>query len=76
MINSAEIGIIAVDDEVTLEYEDRVQLGFKSSNFFITSLLENAGEYIRGIATAKISIVLQQETYHVVYFYCLVQSWR
>ena len=43
-----------VSDEVTLEYEDRVNLGFIPDNASLIRELEDIGEFIRGSAIVNI----------------------
>ena len=50
--NFVEVVLFTTNDNVTLEYEDRVQLRYSASHF--ASVLEDAGEYIRDTATLNI----------------------
>ena len=43
-----------VSDEVTLEYDDRVNLGFIPDNASLIRELEDRGEFIRGSAIVNI----------------------
>ena len=53
--NNADLHLHVFNDQITLEYDDKVLLRFTSSSSsnFITNL-ENAGEYIRDTATVNI----------------------
>lgn len=50
--NIVEVFLITTNDNVTLEYEDRVQFRYSASRF--ASVLEDAGEYIRDTAILNI----------------------
>ena len=52
--NTAWIRLFTANDEVTLEYDDKVQLNFTSDNPGIIIGLETLGEYIRDTATINI----------------------
>ena len=52
--NSAEIRLFTANDEVTLEYDDRVLLMFTPDNSGLIAALEGYGEYIRDTATVNI----------------------
>ena len=47
---SAEIRLFTANDEVTLEYEDRVQLNFIPTAADLITGLESMGEYVRNTA--------------------------
>ena len=52
--NSAEIRLFTANDEITLEYDDRVLLRFTPDNSALVPGLEGLGEYIRDTATVHI----------------------
>ena len=52
--NSAEIGLLTTNDEITLEYDDRVLLRFTPGHPGLFPGLEGMGEYIRDTATVHI----------------------
>ena len=52
--NSAGIRLFTANDEITLEYDDRVLLMFTPDNPVLISGLEWVGEYIRDTATVHI----------------------
>ena len=52
--NSAEIRLFATNDEVTLEYDDRVLLRFTPDQPVLIPSPEGMGEYIRDTATVHI----------------------
>ena len=52
--NSVEIRLFTSNDEITLEYDDRVILTFTPDNPFLISGLEAQGEYTRDTATVHI----------------------
>ncbi|CAI8047959.1 hypothetical protein GBAR_LOCUS26511, partial [Geodia barretti] len=52
--NSAEIRLFTSNDEITLEYDDRVLLRFTPDNPSLIPGLEANGEYIRDTATVNI----------------------
>ena len=52
--NSAEIRLFTANDEITLEYDDRVLLSFTPDNPVLIPALEGYGEYIRDTATVHI----------------------
>ena len=52
--NTARIVLFMVNDEVTLEYDDRVHLGFIPDNASLIRELEDMGEFIRGSAIVNI----------------------
>ena len=52
--NSAQIRLFATNDEITLEYDDRVLLRFTPDNPGLIPALEGVGEYIRDTATVHI----------------------
>ena len=54
VINSTEIHLFLTDDEITLEYDDRVLLRFIADNPALIPSLENTGEYVRDTATVFI----------------------
>ena len=51
---SAEIHLFIANDEVTLEYEDRVKLNFDSTAADLITALESFGEYVRNAAIVNI----------------------
>ena len=51
---SAEIHLFTANDEVTLEYEDRVQLDFNPTSADLITDLEAVGEYVRNTAIVNI----------------------
>ena len=51
---SAEICLFTANDEVTLEYEDRVQLDFNITSADLITDLEAVGEYVRNTAIVNI----------------------
>ena len=52
--NSAEIRLFTTNDEITLEYDDRILLMFTPGNPVLIPGLEGYGEYIRDTATVHI----------------------
>ena len=52
--NNAEVNLSPSNDEVTLEYDDRVLLRFTPDNPGLIPGLEGFGEYIRDTATVHI----------------------
>ena len=50
----AEIRLFTANDEVTLEYEDRVLLNFNSTAADLITALEDLGEYVRNTAIVNI----------------------
>ena len=52
--NTARIVLLMVNDEVTLEYDDRVHLGFSPDNASLIRELEDRGEFIRSSAIVNI----------------------
>ena len=55
VINSADVRIFTLDDDVTLEYDDRVQLMFIPDIPDLVSFLQSFGEYTR--VTAVVNII-------------------
>ena len=51
---SAEIRLFTANDEVTLEYDDRVRLDFNPTFADLTTGLESLGEYVRNTAIVNI----------------------
>ena len=51
---SAEIRLFTANDEVTLEYEDRVRLNFNPTAANLITDLESLGEYVRNSAIVNI----------------------
>ena len=51
---SAEIRLFTANDEVTLEYEDRVRLDFDPTSAELITGLEAVGEYVRNTAIVNI----------------------
>ena len=51
---SAEIRLFTANDEVTLEYDDRVRLDFNPIPANLITLLEAEGEYVRNSAIVNI----------------------
>ena len=52
--SSADITFFTKSDEITLEYDDRVELVFTPNDKGIISRFENEGEYVRNTAILKI----------------------
>ena len=52
--NSANIELFTTNDEITLEYDDRISLNFSPDDANIITFVENAGEYIRDKARVNI----------------------
>ena len=52
--NRADIRLFTANDEITLEYDDRVLLRFTPDNPGLIPGLEGMGEYIRDTATVHI----------------------
>ena len=52
--NSALIRLFTANDEITLEYDDRVLLSFTPDYSALVPVLEGVGEYIRDTATVHI----------------------
>ena len=55
IINDGEISIITIDDFITLEYEDRIQVTFTPSNAGLIPGLESFGEYLRETSSVDIT---------------------
>ena len=53
-LQSAEIRLFIANDEVTLEYEDRVLLNFDPTAADLITGLEAVGEYVRNTAIVNI----------------------
>ena len=53
-VNETEIRLFTSNDEITLEYDDRVILSFTPDNPGLITGLETAGEYTRDNATVRI----------------------
>ena len=51
---SAEIRLFTANDEVTLEYDDRVRLDFIPTAAGLITGLESMGEYVRNTAIVNI----------------------
>ena len=51
---SADIRLFTANDEVTLEYEDRVLLDFNPTAADLITALESMGEYVRNTAIVNI----------------------
>ena len=51
---SADIRLFTANDEVTLEYEDRVRLNFIPTSADLITGLESMGEYVRYTAIVNI----------------------
>ena len=51
---SAEIRLFTTNDEVTLEYDDRVRLDFNPTAADLITGLESFGEYVRSTAIVNI----------------------
>ena len=51
---SAEISLFIANDQVTLEYEDRVRLDFDPTSAELITGLEAVGEYVRNTAIVNI----------------------
>ena len=52
--NEAEVRLFTSNDQIALEYDDRVILSFTPDNPALIPGLEAAGEYIRHTATVQI----------------------
>lgn len=52
--NSVWVSLFTANDEVTLEYDDKVQLNFTADNPGLIIGLETLGEYVRDTATINI----------------------
>jgi hypothetical protein len=52
--NNAEIRLFAANDEIALEYDDRVLLTFAPDNPALITTLPAYGEYVRVSATVNI----------------------
>ena len=50
----AEIRLFTANDEVALEYEDRVKLNFDSTSDDLITVLQILGEYVRNAAIVNI----------------------
>ena len=55
VINHVDIRLIAFDDFLTLEYEDRILLQFTPTNPLLIRFVEVSGEFIRDTATVNIT---------------------
>ena len=53
-VNETEIRLFTSNDEITLEYDDRVILTFTPDNSALIPGLEAYGEYVRDTATVNI----------------------
>ena len=53
-LNTADIRLFTSNDDVCLEYDDRVQLRFTPDFSGLITAVEGAGEYIRDTATVHI----------------------
>ena len=53
-VNETEIRLFTSNDEITLEYDDRVILTFTPNNAAIITGLEAQGEYVRDTVTVQI----------------------
>ena len=51
---SAEIRLFTANDEVTLEYDDKIRLEFDPTSANLITALEGFGEYIRNTAIVNI----------------------
>ena len=51
---SAEIRLFTANDEVTLEYDDRVRMVFNPTAANLITALEAVGEYVRNTAIVNI----------------------
>ena len=69
--NSAEIRLFTANDEITLEFDDRVLLMFTPDNPGLIPGLEGMGEYMRDTATVHI-IDNDRNCYTIVCHYCLL----
>ena len=52
--NTADIRLFASNDDISLEYDDRVRVVFTPDNLALISGVESFGQYIRTTATVKI----------------------
>ena len=57
---SAEIRLFTANDEVTLEYEDRVRLNFDPTAADLITGLEIMGEYVRHTAIVHLHVRLKE----------------
>ena len=64
---SAEIRLFAANDEVTLEYEDRVKLDFIPTAADLITVLEAEGEYVRN--SAIVNIIDSDCKFHLCFHY-------
>ena len=53
-VNETEVRLFTSNDEITLEYDDRVILSFTPDNPALITGLEAEGEYVRNTATMNI----------------------
>ena len=51
---SAEIRLFTANDEVTLEYDDKIRLKFDPASADLITALEGFGEYVRNTAFVNI----------------------
>ena len=65
-VNETEIRLFTSNDEITLEYDDRVILSFTPDNPALITGLEADGEYVRDTATVHI-IDNDSKCYFTVY---------
>ena len=66
-VNETEIRLFTINDETTLEYDDRVILTFTPDNPALIPGLEGLGEYIRD--TAIVNIIDNDSMYYNYYKY-------
>ena len=58
------INLLTANDDITLEYDDRVKLTFTPSSADLLSDVESLGEYIRDTATVNIVDNDSKHCYH------------
>ena len=54
VVNSVDISLFATNDEITLEYNDKIELKFIPDLSGLITSLEGLGEYIRNSTTVHI----------------------
>ena len=72
--NKAVIQFFARNDDVTLEYDDRVSLIYTSSLPGLIPQLEIAGEFIRDVVTVQ--IIDNDRKSHDVHSICCMKLWH
>lgn len=71
VVNSAVVNLLTADDDITLEYDDRVKLTFTPSSADLLSDVDSLGEYIRDTATVNIVDYDSKHFYHYFYHFLL-----